>query len=142
MLAKDVKYKVNLEKILKSDIGYIDFKNIHNSPHYLQQNKKNIFAMIRQLGSPTFFITFKSEEHCWDPLVAVIYDLHRNKERKKQTDTLENNDIDYLIRKDPVTCTRYYRHRINSLRQLICHDETFFGKISDYFFVTEFQNRG
>jgi hypothetical protein len=25
---------------------------------------------------------------------------------------------------------------------LICHDETFFGKISDYFFVTEFQNRG
>jgi hypothetical protein len=41
-----------------------------------------------------------------------------------------------------VTCTCYYRHRINALRQLICHDETFFGKISDYFFVTEFQNRG
>jgi hypothetical protein len=26
LLAKDVKYKANLEKILKSDIGYIDFK--------------------------------------------------------------------------------------------------------------------
>jgi hypothetical protein len=142
LLAKDVKYKVNLEKILKSDIGYIDFKNIRTSPDYLQQNKKTIFAMIRQLGPPTFFITFTSAEHCWDPLVAVVSDLHRNRKRKKQTDTLENNDIDYLIRKDPVTCTRYYRHRINALRQLICHDETFFGKISDYFFVTEFQNRG
>jgi hypothetical protein len=40
LLAKDVKYKVNLEKILKSDIGYIDFKNIRTSPDYLQQNKK------------------------------------------------------------------------------------------------------
>jgi hypothetical protein len=132
-LAKDVKYKVNLEKIMKSDIGYIDFKNIRISPDYLQQNKKTIFAMIRQLGPPTFFITFTSAEHCWDPLVVSVSEFHRNKKRKKETDTLENNDIDYLIRKDLVTCTRYYRHRINALRQLICHDETFFGKISDYF---------
>jgi hypothetical protein len=142
LLAKDVKYKENLEKILKSDIGYIDFKNIRISPDYLQQNKKTIFAMIRQLGPPTFFITFTSAEHRWDPLVATVSALYRNRKRKKQTDTLENDDIDYLIRKDPVTCTRYYRHRINALRQLICHDETFFEKISDYYFVTEFQNRG
>jgi hypothetical protein len=46
LLAKDVKYKENLKKILKFDIGYIDFKNIRISPDYLQQNKKNIFAMI------------------------------------------------------------------------------------------------
>jgi hypothetical protein len=46
ILARDVKYKPNLEKILKSDIGYIDFKNIHISPDYMQQIKKNIFAMI------------------------------------------------------------------------------------------------
>jgi hypothetical protein len=107
-LAKDVKYKVNLEKILKSDIGYIYFKNIRTSLDYLQQNKKNGFAMIRQLGLPTFFITFTSENHCWDPLVAIVSNLHRKRKRKKETDTLENNDIDYLIRKDPVTCTHYY----------------------------------
>jgi hypothetical protein len=103
LLAKDVKYRVNLEKILKSDIGYIDFKNIRISPYYLQQNKKTICAMIRQLGLPTFFITFTSVEKCWDPLVAIVYDLHRNRKCKKQTDTLENNDTDYLIRKYPVT---------------------------------------
>ena len=74
--------------------------------------------------------------------MAAVSELHKNKKRKKQTDTLENDSIDYLIRKDPVTCTCNYRHRINSLRQLICHDETFFGNISDYFFVAEFQNRG
>jgi hypothetical protein len=65
--------------------------------------------------------------------VVAVSDLHRNRKRKKETDTLENNDIHYLIRKDLVTCTHYYRHRINALRQLICHDETFFGKISNYY---------
>ena len=43
LVAKDVKYKPNLEKILKSDIGYIDFKNIRISPIFLQQIKKTIF---------------------------------------------------------------------------------------------------
>jgi hypothetical protein len=74
--------------------------------------------------------------------VVVVSDLHSNGKRKKINDTLENNDIDYLIRKESVTCTRYYRHRINALRQFIFHDENIFGKISDYFFVTNFQNRG
>ena len=32
LLEKDVKYKPNLEKLLKSHIGYIDFKNIRISP--------------------------------------------------------------------------------------------------------------
>jgi hypothetical protein len=128
LLAKYVKYKANLEKILKFDIGYIDFKNICISPDYLQQNKKTIFAMIRQLGLPTFFITFTSAEHRWDMLVATMSTLYRNMKMKKQTDTLENDDIDYLIRKDPMSCTHYYRHRINALRQLIYHDETFFRK--------------
>jgi hypothetical protein len=46
LLAKDVKYKEHLEKIMKYDIGYIDLKNVCISPNYLQQNKKTIFAMI------------------------------------------------------------------------------------------------
>jgi exonuclease III len=142
LLARDVKYKPNLEKILKSDIGYVDFKNIRISPDYLHQIQKNIFAMIRQLGPPTFFVTFTSAEHQWTPLVSTLIELYTNRGKQKCTQTLEDIDIDYLIRKDPVTCTRYYRHRINALKHLICHDETFFGKVVDYYFVTEFQNRG
>jgi hypothetical protein len=64
--------------------------------------------MIRKLGLPTFSITLKSAENCWDPLVASVYDLYRNKKRKKQTDTLENNDIGYLIRKYPVTYNKCF----------------------------------
>jgi exonuclease III len=142
LLAIDVKYKPNLEKILKSDIGYIDFKNIRISPDYLHQIQKNIFAMIRQLGPPTFFVTFTSAEHQWPPLVSTLTELYKTRQKQKHTETLEDHDIDFLIRKDPVTCSRYYRHRINALKHLICHDATLFGKVVDFYFVTEFQNRG
>jgi len=47
-----------------------------------------------------------------------------------------------LIRKDPIICTRYYRHRINALKQLISHDKIYFKKVSDSYFVTKFHNRG
>jgi hypothetical protein len=47
-----------------------------------------------------------------------------------------------MIRNDPVTCARYYRNIINALRQLIFHNDNYYGKIKDYFYVTEFQNGG
>jgi hypothetical protein len=46
VLAKYVKYKPNLEKMVKFDIGYIDFKNIFISLDYLLHINKNVFAMI------------------------------------------------------------------------------------------------
>ena len=52
------------------------------------------------------------------------------------------DEVSSLIRDDPVTCARYYRNRINALRQLISHDHKYYGEIEDYFYVTEFQNRG
>jgi hypothetical protein len=142
ILAKDVKYKENLEKLLKYDIGYIDFKNIRISLDHLQQIKKTLFAMIWKLGPPTFFVTFTSAEHQWTPLVSTLNELDKNNKKRKKTDTLEDTDVDYLIRKDPVTCTCYYRHKMNALKQMICHDDTFFEKVSDHYFVTKFQNRG
>ena len=33
-------------------------------------------------------------------------------------------------------------NRINALRQLICHDDKYCGNIKDYFYLTEFKNRG
>lgn len=54
LIAKDVKTKPNLDHILKSDIGYMDLKTIRTSLDYLQHTCKKLYAMIRQLGSPTF----------------------------------------------------------------------------------------
>ena len=47
-----------------------------------------------------------------------------------------------LVRSDPITVARYYIHRFQALKTLLKNDRSILGKISDYFFITEFQNRG
>jgi len=135
VLAKDVNYKPNLEKILKSDIGYIDLKKNRTSLDYFEHINKNVFVMIRQLGPPNFFIIFTSEDHQSHELVCALKYLYRNKRNEKNYETLEDKDINYLIRKDPITFTHYHKHRIISLRQLISHEKIFFTKVSDSYFV-------
>jgi hypothetical protein len=43
---------------LKSLLGYCDLEALHTSPSYLENLWKTLFAMIRQIGSPTFFCNF------------------------------------------------------------------------------------
>lgn len=145
LIARDVKNKPNLEKILKSDIGYVDFKRMWISPDYCQQLKKNVFSMIWQLGPPTFFLTFTSAEKNWEPLTNTLFTLHKEHETKignLQTNLYCNNDITTFIFKDPIMCTHYYWHQIKSMRKLLTSDISFFGRINDLFSVTKFQNRG
>ena len=81
--------------------------------------------MISQLGPPTFFVTFTSAEHQWTPLVNALSELQRKRRKRKHIETIEDFDIDYIIRKDPVTCSRYYMHIINAIKQLIRDDKGF-----------------
>jgi hypothetical protein len=110
-LEKDAKYKPNLVKLLIYDIGYIDFKNILIYSDYFQYIKRNIFAMIQQLGHLTFFITFTSAIS-----IYALTDFYKNRGNGKHSETLEDKDINYLIIKEPIICSRYYRHRINPLK--------------------------
>ncbi len=113
--AKDVMEKPNLDNILKSDIGYMDLSKLRTSPDYLSQLRKNVFAMIRQLGPPTFFVTFTSAESKWPPLLKCLYDLNYKKLALNVSfDKLESKHIVDLIRCDLVTCACYYHHRMNS----------------------------
>ena len=103
-----------MDHILKSNLGYMDLKEIRTSPDYQQNTRKKIYPMIRQLGTPSFFVSFSSVGICWKPLVDAIKQI-RKKTKKTIKNDIENNDIDSFIRDDLVTCAWYYRNSIFSL---------------------------
>jgi hypothetical protein len=108
--AAQVSNKKNLENLLKSDIVYRELTRIRTSPDYLDRLHKNVFAMIRQLGPPTFFVTFTTGVNNWPELVQTLEDLcvcHNHNDVKISKD-VERPKISELVRMDPVTCTRYY----------------------------------
>ncbi len=56
--ANDISTNVNLDKILKTYLKYKELSRIRISPDYLDYFRKDMFPMIKQLGPPTFFVTF------------------------------------------------------------------------------------
>jgi hypothetical protein len=40
---------------------------------------KKKFAMIRQIGPPTFFVTFTYAKRLWDPFIKALHTLHAKK---------------------------------------------------------------
>jgi len=70
--------------------------------------------MIRQLGPPSFFVTFTTCVNNWPIFVKTLKDLHiehvQNLNKKNQY--LPN--IKDLVKNDPVIYVHYYEHRMNS----------------------------
>jgi hypothetical protein len=70
--ASDVSTNVNLDKILISYLGYKKLSRIKIFPDYLDCLCKDVFTMIRQLGPPTFFMTFTIGVNNWMIFIKTL----------------------------------------------------------------------
>ena len=61
LTAGKIKQQDGLQDILRHDEGFPILKNLRSSPSYFQAKQKELFAIIRQLGMPTFFETFSEK---------------------------------------------------------------------------------
>ena len=116
-----------------------EYRVIRGSFQYIQGCRKDIFAMIRQLGKPSFFITVSMADTRWT-------ELHNGLLQVSNVDTIEvplsyENIID-LVRKDPITCARYYEHKRRALFTILLTKTPIFGQVIDFFLMDEFQFRG
>ena len=71
--ARDSSY---LDKIVNLDEGYCIFRQLRNSPAYLETRKKDIFAMIRQLSMPTWFMSLSAADTRWTDLLEILAKLN------------------------------------------------------------------
>ena len=60
------------DKLLNSDKGYRYFKAIRGSPTYWQKVLRDLFAMLKQLGIPTWFCSFSAAERRWPEILEAI----------------------------------------------------------------------
>ncbi len=130
----------SLSKILSFDEGYKFLRPIRGTPPYWQSTQKDLFALLRQLGIPTFFASFSSADLRWPEIISTIL--------KQEGKNLNANELDWsekcgLIRRNPVTAARMFDHRWHCfLRDVIMSSAQPIGKIIDYFYRVEFQQRG
>ncbi|XP_070567337.1 uncharacterized protein [Ptychodera flava] len=134
----------NVDKIVRLDEGFRVLKTLRGSPPYWESAKKDIFAMIRQLGIPTFFMSFSSAESKWIHLLKI---LGRTVHNKEYTDddvlNMSWNTKSDLIKSDPVTCARHFDYSFQRfMHDFLMSSHHPIGEIHDYFYRVEFQQRG
>jgi len=132
------------ENLVRLYEGYRIFRTLRNSPSYLEKRKKDLMAMIRQLGCPTWFVSLSAADTRWTDLLQI---LGRLVDKKEYTDQ-ELKDMDWesrtrLVRADPVTCARFFDNRLQLfLNHVLKSDLHPIGRIKDSFVRIEFQQRG
>ena len=75
----DLKQQGALERLVHLDEDQKFFRALRGLPH-LEQAKKYIFLMIRQLGPATLFCSFSSAETKWIHLLRILGKLVDDKE--------------------------------------------------------------
>ena len=141
--AGEARNQSTLDKMVLLDEGYYIFRQLRNSPAYLASKKKDVFAMIRQLGLPTWFMSLSSADTRWSFLLKALSQLDGIILSDEEVAELSWNEKTKLVQKDPITCSRIFDERVRKFIQIFLkstHDPV--GHVTDYFYRVEFQQRG
>ena len=97
-----------IDSMIKYDQGFKFLGALRGSPPYFEKAKKDIFAMIRQLGLASLFCSFSSAETQWIHLLRILGKLVDNKEYTyNELENLNWEEKSRLIQSNPVTCARH-----------------------------------
>ena len=144
LTAGQLRNKEFFMNILRHDDGYAILKNVRSSPPYLQSKQKDLFAIIRQLGIPTFLATFSAAETHWTDLLGILAKkIHNRTFSNEELQNLSWMEKCQFIQKDPVTCARHFQYRTHLFfHNILQTNISPLGKIVDYYYRVEFQQRG
>lgn len=134
-----------MDDLISHDAGYRVLANIRSSPAYWENKKKELMALVRQLGKPAIFLTLTANEKQCPELLQVLHRFNRNQEiTYEEAINLSDNIKTELIRKDPVTCARYFDYKTAKFMKCIKKENSVFEnfKVSDSYKRVEFQMRG
>ncbi|KAE8291528.1 hypothetical protein D5F01_LYC08879 [Larimichthys crocea] len=113
---------------------------LRRTPAYWEKTLKDLHAMVRQIGKPTFFLTFSAAEMRWPEFINII--------KAQQGELADFSNLDWnakceILRSNPVTVMHMFEKRVDALMtNLILSPAQPIGEVQDYFYRVEFQARG
>ncbi|XP_042150314.1 uncharacterized protein LOC120844489 [Ixodes scapularis] len=133
-----------VQQAVKHDMAFMH--GTPNTVQYWTKRKKDLFAMIRQLGEPTAFLTLSASEMHWPDLVQLFQRL-RLKPGEIEVPLEQMNSIyrAQLVNDDPVVCAIYFDRLVRVILNILRNTRVSPFRpyiVVDYFKRIEFQHRG
>ncbi|XP_055028464.2 uncharacterized protein [Misgurnus anguillicaudatus] len=129
-----------VERLVRNKDATRFMQPLRGSPSYWEKTLRDLQAMIRQLGTPTFFCTFSAAEMRWPEVITAI--------KAQQGEKVDFSELDWMtkceiLRSNPVTVMRMFEKRVDALMtHLLLSPAQPIGKVKDFFYRVEFQARG
>ncbi len=115
LTAGNMKNADKVEKLVRLDEGYRIVRTLRGSPPYWESAKHDLFAMVRQLGLPTWFISLSAAETRWIELLKSLGQLIDNVlYTDADAKAMNWQTKSRLISSDPITTARYFDHRVQA----------------------------
>ena len=136
------------EKVRTDEAYHSCLGHVVNSPAYFDREKHKVFAMIRQLGKPSLFVTLSPCELDWTELHVILAEARVGREiyasELAELKSYNRDQISELLRSDPVVCAVYFNHRFQAMFKLIKAKEGIFKEhpVKHYYYRIEYQQRG
>ena len=128
-----------LREIVHRNEGYKFLSKVRGSAPYWERTLRDLCAMVRQLGVPTWFTSFSAADRRWKEIACAILTVE-GKEVPAETDWSEHCRI---INSNPVIAAAMFDKRAHHLlKDLILSAAHPLGNVIDYFYRIEFQQRG
>ena len=85
-------------------------RDIRGTAAYWQSVKIQLFAVLRSLGPPTFFIIFSVNDYHWNDLMVVLAKCIGQNLTEDEVDKLTDEDRRKLMASNPVVTARHFAH--------------------------------
>jgi len=107
-MASQVKDRAFLREGVRNDKAYQFLKNVRGSrPHY-QRTFYELLAMIRQLGTPTWFFTLSAAAMKWPDMIQIITRQYGVSYTDEEVKVMSYEGKSSWLRRNPVTAARHF----------------------------------
>ena len=132
-----------IRPLLMKDEAYRFLRPVRGSPPYWQQVMFKLLSAIKQLKIFTWFMTLSAADLRWTDTLQGIARQQGRMLSEEQIRSMTWEEKCELLRSNPVTAARHFHHKLQSLfTDVILSDAAPLGKITNYFYRIEFQQRG
>ena len=114
LTAGQVRSQTCMNEYMQKDKAYRFMKNVRGSPPYYQRTFYDLLAMIRQLGTPTWFLTLSAADMKWPDVIQTIAKQYGTIYTNEEVESLSFDEKSNWLRRNPVTAARHFQFRLNT----------------------------
>ena len=134
-------FKLRVQGFIAKDKAFSFMSSIKGTPGYWKKILHQVLAMVKQLGTPTFFLTLSCADLRWNELISIIFKLNRVDISDEEVDEMTYHERCDTLNKNPVLVARHFQYRVEMFFKIIVLDGPL-GKTQYYAIRVEFQVRG